>query len=426
MIKNRSAVLFLLCGILVSLTANATLTVTPITWNVIGLDSNNPAAASHLFPVGARVCSDAATTNVGVNFVFDSANANVNLRAGSLSSVVLPSIGAGQWAPASDTAPRYHITATDVSGTASTPTPRELYVEHLISQNRNSVTDVKVGPVGGPYTSVPAGGSMSLVVGGTYDIQLLGGTATQGYNQFEEFINFPNTIFQIQNVNTTYSADDSPFVPNPNNKLYADACLWQNDPNSPEYRACVGGDFKAGGNNVVTTYTVKIISGGGTNQSLGSLLYDFSGSSYHYNSDFGVSARIADVIDPTSANISKSFSPNPASVNGISALTITLTNPNGGTLGGYNFVDNLPANLVVANPSAATTSGCGTPTLTAKCGSGPLTLSHGTLAANSNCVIKVNVTPTATGSLVNTTNNLFVGTVDTTHNATATLARKSV
>jgi uncharacterized repeat protein (TIGR01451 family) len=433
MIKNRSAVLFLLCGILVSLTANATLTVTPITWNVIGLDSNNPAAGPHLFPVGARVCSDAATTNVGVNFVFDSANANVNLRAGSLSSVVLPSIGAGQCADAYfevdvtqtaaafDTARRYHITATDVSGTASTPTPRELYVEHLISQNRNSVTDVKVGPVGGPYTSVPAGGSMSLVVGGTYDIQLLGGTATQGYNQFEEFINFPNTIFQIQNVNTTYSADDSPFVPNPNNKLYADACLWQNDPNSPEYRACVGGDFKAGGNNVVTTYTVKIISGGGTNQSLGSLLYDFSGSSYHYNSDFGVSARIADVIDPTSANISKSFSPNPASVNGISALTITLTNPNGGTLGGYNFVDNLPANLVVANPSAATTSGCGTPTLTATSGSGTITFSNGTLAANSNCVIKVNVTPTATGSLVNTTNNLFVGTVDTTHNATATL-----
>src|SRR5436305_4172279 len=151
-----------LAVVLAPLAAHATLTVTPITWNVIGLDSNNPAAGPHLFPVGARVCSNAATTNVAVNFVFDSANANVNLRAGSLSSINLAAIGAGQCAdayfevdvtqtPAAfDTARRYPITATDVSGTASTPTPRELYVEHHISQPRDSVTNVKFGPVGGP------------------------------------------------------------------------------------------------------------------------------------------------------------------------------------------------------------------------------------------------------------------------------------
>jgi len=357
--------------------AAVTLTAAPVTWNVIGLDSNSPATGPHLFPVGARICSSVATTNVAVNFVFDTANANVNLRAGSLSSINLPAIGAGQCADAYfevdvtqiagafDTTRRYHITATDVSGTVSTVTPRELYVEHLISQNRNSVSDVKFGPVGcgagNTCTSVAAGGSMNLVVGNSYDIQIFGGTATQGYNQFEDFINFPNTIFQIQAVNTTYSADNSPYVPNPNDKLYADACLWQNDPNSPIYRACTGGDFKAGGNSVVTTYTLKIISGGGTSQTLGSLLYDFSGSSYHYNADFGVGARIANIIDPTSATISKSFNPSTTSINGISALTITLTNPNPGTLGGYNFVDNLPANLVVATPNGAATSGCGAP-----------------------------------------------------------------
>src|SRR5262249_42130264 len=177
-----------------------------------------------------------------------------------------------QTAAAYDTTRSYHITATDVSGTVSTPTPRELYVEHLISQNRNSITDVKFGPQGGPYTSVPSGGSMDLVVGNTYDIQLFGGTATQGYNQFEAFINLPTTIFQVLGVNTSYSADNSPYVPNPQNKLYADACQWQPDPNAPTYRSCVGGDFKAGGNNVVTTYTVKILSGGGTSQTLNTLL----------------------------------------------------------------------------------------------------------------------------------------------------------
>ena len=61
---------------------------------------------------------------------------------------------------------------------ATTPRPRELCVEHLISQNRNSVTTVNLNGV-----SVPPGGSMNLMVGNTYVIELNGGTATQGYEQ---------------------------------------------------------------------------------------------------------------------------------------------------------------------------------------------------------------------------------------------------
>src|SRR5204863_2417295 len=161
-------------GLFVPIFAHATLTVTPITWNVVGLDSNNPTSGPKDFPVGARVCSNVATTNVGVNWSWDSANANVNLRPGSLSTITLPSIGVGacadayfeievnQVVAAYDTKRRYHITATDGSGTALSPTPRELYVEHLISQNRNSITGVKLDGV-----SIPAGGSVTLVVGNT-------------------------------------------------------------------------------------------------------------------------------------------------------------------------------------------------------------------------------------------------------------------
>jgi hypothetical protein len=251
--------------------AATTLTVTPITWNIIGLDSNSPTTGPYRFPVGARVCSSVATTNVAVNWVWDSSNANINLRPGSLSSLTIASIAAGgcsdayfevevtQVAGAYDTMRRYHITATDTSGTASSPTPRELYVEHLISQNRNGITDVKLNSV-----SIPAGGTMSLMVGNTYTIELDGFTATQGYNQLESFINFPNTIFQILSVSTTYTADSNTTnVPNPNSTLYANACIWDSDPGSPNYRSCIGGDDKAGGT-VVTTYTVKIISGAGT------------------------------------------------------------------------------------------------------------------------------------------------------------------
>ena len=144
------------CLLATPLFAQATLTVTPLTWNVIGLDSNSPATGPKHFPVGARVCSNVATASITVNWVWDSPNANVNLRPGSLSSVTLPPLAAGACAdayfeveinqiPAAfNTTRRYHIAATDGSSSASTPLPRELYVEHLISQSRNSITGVKL------------------------------------------------------------------------------------------------------------------------------------------------------------------------------------------------------------------------------------------------------------------------------------------
>src|SRR6185369_15066781 len=129
------------CLVATPLFAQATLTVTPLTWNVIGLDSNSPAIGPKNFPVGARVCSNVASGSISVNWVWDSANANVNLRPGSLSSLTLPPLAAGACAdayfevevnriPAAfDTKRRYHIAATDGSSSGSTPVPRELYVE---------------------------------------------------------------------------------------------------------------------------------------------------------------------------------------------------------------------------------------------------------------------------------------------------------
>ncbi|HVE66631.1 MAG TPA: hypothetical protein VNC59_08620, partial [Thermoanaerobaculia bacterium] len=401
---------------------------------MVGLDSNSPAAGPNRFPVGARICSNVATTNVAVVWSWDSANANINLRPGSLSMITIPSIGAGgcadayfevevtQVAAAYDTTRRYHITATDSSGPASSPTPRELYVEHLISQNRNSTTGVRLDGV-----SVPPGGSMNLVVGNTYAIELDAATATQGYEQLEAFINFPNTIFQILSVSTTYSANTSIYVTSPNDKLYADACLWENDPNSPNYRSCVGVDGKSGGT-VVTTYTVRIISGGGTVQTLNSLIYDFSGSSFHYNSDFAAGARIVTIIDPSLVTISKRFAPDPTTIGGISRLTFTLSNPNAGSVTGLGFTDVFPTSpgaMVVANPPGAATAGCGTPTFAPAAGASSISFSSGTVAANSNCTVSVNVTVPVAGTYSNVSGRLFIGAVDTGNSASDTLTVNS-
>ena len=419
--------------------AGAALSVTPLTWNVIGLDSNTPASGPKYFPVGARVCSTTATVNVNTTLVWDSANANINLRAGSLSTLVFPSIAAGacadayfevevnQVAAAYDTARRYHVVATDGTGSALTPMPRELYVEHLISQSRNSITGAKLDGV-----PIPAGGSIGLVLGNTYTIELDSGTATQGYNQFEAFINFSNAIFQILSVSTSYSANNSPYVVGPapalSDKLYADACLWENNPGSPNYRSCVGGDYKTGGTDIKTTYVVKIVGGGGSAQTLTALLYDFSGSSYHYNSDFSVNSWIANIVDPTALTIAKAFSPTPTVAGGTSTLTFTIGNPNAAAVGGASFSDTLPTlsggQMVVATPATYSTAGCGAPTFTPVAGATSISFANGTIAANGSCTISVRVSvpvlPTS-GTYSNVSGNLFIGAADTGHSASATL-----
>ncbi len=438
---------FLLCGLTLAALlcgsapafAAASLSITPITWNIIGLDSNNVNVGPNHFPVGARVCNtgDAPATNVTSAFVWDSANPLINLRGGTLTNfnaTPVPSLAPAACtdfyyevevtrnAAAYDTTRRYHITATaDTLGTVSTPTPREVYVEHLVSQARNHVTDVKLNGV-----SVPNGGTMTLVVGQTYTIDLVGTTATNGYEQIESFINFPNTVFQVLSVSTTYTADTSPYVSSPDSKLYGDACLWENDPNSPYYRSCrdVG---KAGGG-VVVTYQIRILQVPGpplvNPQPLSTLLYDFSGSSYHYNDDFSTSSRFAAIVDPTTLTIAKNFSPDPTNVNGVSALTFTITNPNPAAVSGVSFSDVFPTSpgaMVVANPPAATTNGCGAATFAPVAGAGSISFSNGTVGANSSCTVKVNVTVPAAGTYTNTSNHLFVGAIDTGKLATDTL-----
>ena len=405
----------------INLNVAPSMTVTPLTWNVIGLDSNTPATGPNLFPVGARVCNTGVTGfgNVTAVFAWDSVNANINLRTGSLNPITLGTIAAGacadayfeveinKTAAAFGTARRFHITATDsVSlATGGTPLGRELFVERLISQNRNGVDSIKLNG-----TAIPAGGAMTLVVGNTYNIELAAHTATQGYNQLEGFINFPNTIFQTLAVTTTYSADTSPYVASPDDKLYANGCLWDDDPNSPNYKSCVGGDGKAGGT-VITTYTVKIVSGSGSSQTLSSLLYDFSGSSFHYNSDYSVGFRTANIVSPTAVTMSKTFTPRAISPGGTSTMTLTLTNPTTETFTGANFIDTFPAGMQVAATPGVTYSGCGpgafSPVPVA--GATSVSFANGTLAGNSSCTITVNVTAPA-GTYLNTTGNLFINT----------------
>src|SRR5205085_7487796 len=72
----RCACLLLFFGCFGLGTAYAGLTVTPVTLNVIGLDSNRVTDGPDTFQVGVRVCNTgvATVTNVTGTFVWDSSN----------------------------------------------------------------------------------------------------------------------------------------------------------------------------------------------------------------------------------------------------------------------------------------------------------------------------------------------------------------
>lgn len=179
------AIIWLLLGFAPAHQALATLTVSPLSWDIVGLDSNTPGTGPNHFPVGVQVCSDVNTTNVSVNFLWDPATATsyIYLTPGGSSSFTIDSITAGTCKPAYfeveinpiaasfDKSRLYHITATDVSGTVSSPTPRQIYVEYLISQNRNGVLQLGLSTDGVTY-SYSLGGTWNLQLGNTYYMQV--------------------------------------------------------------------------------------------------------------------------------------------------------------------------------------------------------------------------------------------------------------
>jgi hypothetical protein len=259
------------------------LTIAPLTFNVIGLDSNDVTAGPNTFPVGARVCntgSDAAT-DVAVTLAWASANPYIDLDGAPTRTFASLAPGACtdvQWqaivqraAAAYDSTRRFHITASALGFTGvRTPTPRELYVEHLISQNRNRVLSI-TGPA-------------EMTVGDTATLVLDASTAPGGYEQLETFLDLPASIFEFVSIDVDYSAPAGAT----NAQVYADACGWDHDPTSATYRTCVGPENYTGGKaggDMQLRYTIRAV-GAGT-AALSGVIYDQSGSSYHYNADYG-------------------------------------------------------------------------------------------------------------------------------------------
>ncbi|HYP25050.1 MAG TPA: DUF11 domain-containing protein, partial [Actinomycetota bacterium] len=394
--------------------AAATLTVTTTTWDIVGLDSNKPSVSNgrpNEFPVGAKVCNtgDAAATSVQTAFNWTTANANLSL-ANATTTRSLGTLAPGACAHATynvvinrnqqsfnSRTRGYQITATAAGGlTASTPANREVYVEKLVSQSRNSV----IGITGEACT----GGSCTVYRGQTYRFTLTSKTATQGYEQLETFVNFPDSIFEIQDIKTTYAAPARAR----NDKVYADACGWDAVTTSPTYRSCVGPTKftggKAGGNPITTVYTVKVVgTGSGT---LSGLVYDFSGSSFHYNADYGTGVNAVPFTAADAADLSLTKTHTGAFVRGgTGTYRLTVSNSGPATSGAVTITDTLPAGLTYRSFSGTgwSCSGCSSASQT-------VTLTRAGIATGASSFVDLPVDVGA-GAAASLTNNASVSQV---------------
>ncbi|MDT7689229.1 MAG: hypothetical protein QOE46_1988 [Acidobacteriota bacterium] len=328
----------LLCASGAARAAYAQLTIKTVTWDIIGLDSNNVNVGPNSFQVGSRVCNTGATTlnNVVGNFVWDTANAFINLSSSATNRARTLAAGAcvDFYYPVAVTRSNsaygatrsYHMTASaDGVGAVSTSTPRELYAEQLISQGRNTVLSIT-----GPST---------VSVGQTYQYTLNASTATQGYDQLEAFLDLPNIVFQVISIQTTYSAPSGAT----NDKFYADACGWNSVPGTANYRSCIGPVNWPGGKvggTLTSIYTVKILSGGAT--TAGALILDHSGSSYHYNNDYGGGSISITATDPA-LTIAKTASAATVTASGATiTYTLRATNAGSGAITLNDFIDTPP------------------------------------------------------------------------------------
>lgn len=359
--------------------AATTIKIEPITWDFVGLDSNKPESQGpNTYVVGARVCNVGGedALNVRVTFVKDGVDngyAFIRLQSGDTYTFDRIPADDGTTTPIRASAyifdtkangalykSKYQLTATPQycqdfyynfevtrtpaawntyqkyyieasasnAGTVRTERPRQSYIEKLISQARNEVYFFGCDPAGG---TAWATGNVTVQVGDTFTCQAKAKTAT-AYPQMSFTSDIPNVIFQVLNVNSTYSNPPGGV----NSTVYADGCGWVSDPTDPRYHLSPGAcssettfpnvysdqypylsppnEGNGGvGNDITTNYKIKVIAfpNGIPNPiKVSNVILDYSGSSYHYNADYGISPNVINITvanpNPTDLSVTKS------------------------------------------------------------------------------------------------------------------------
>lgn len=292
------------------------LNLTKGSWDTLGLDHNNVNVGPNQYLIQIRVRNDALTTanNVTANLTFTSTNPYIYLATNETPNKYIGDIAPGTTVDvfylvevsrntaAYLTSINYTVTVGGTNTGSADTINGTLYVEKLVSQNRNDVVSITVS------NPTPA-------IGDVIAVTVVSTTASATYNVVNlPLTNYNPAILQPLNVTVTYG-------PNTSNNVRLD---------SP------------GQTNFVSVWLFNVTGAGVTR--LFGLITDRSGSSYHYNSDFGenITIRAVEKADLAIAKAVDNATPN---IGDTVKFTLTVVNygPNNAT--GVYVVDRLPAGL---------------------------------------------------------------------------------
>ena len=326
-------------GVFPATRAATTISLTKGSWDIIGLDSNKPGPPKNegpnqfLIQIHVANTGTEPATNVMATFTWTSSNAYVNLHSsepasktiGTIPVEALPAergvrdafflIEVTRTAAAYDTSRSYTVTITGSNFPGPPTITGNLYVQHLVSQNRNSVTSVT------PLTLTP-------VVGEIFTVDVDSDTSTNYDRITTPVIGYDPSMVQPIGVVTTYGATTSYDI------LQIDA----------------------GGTVFQCHWTLRAVAVGAT--FLGPYIYDRTGSSYHYNKDYGQDRASIIVLAQADVTVLKSVNTPSPHVGDTISYTITASNAGPSTATGVTVTDVLPAglSLVSATPSVGTWS----------------------------------------------------------------------
>lgn len=337
------------------------LSIETITWNVVGLGSD-PNIGPRTFPVGARVCNsgDSPATGLIINYVWDDEiETYITLVSGS-TSFGLSSLAADRCAdfyfhiqvsettPITTSRPYYISVSSNELPRTDTPSNREIYVERLLPLDSLNV-ERPVGPT-------------QVYLHQVYTYVMQGNLSSNNYQQLENFIDFTSNKLRVLSVESSYQ-----FPPGTkNDKVYANACMWQDSTITTTYRTCGQPPFREPfprgviSGTLVTTYTVEVISTGTI--TLTGVLYGYSNGGYYYNSDYGLDKLVINAAAATPTPTSTSTST--PTVTNTSTKTPTVTRTPTGTLPTSTATPTITGTPYTLTPTRSPTGHTVTPTRT--------------------------------------------------------------
>lgn len=124
----------------------------------------------------------------------------------------------------------------------------------------------------------------------------------------------------------------------------------------------------------------------------------------------------------TAPTVTKTFSPGTIADYGTSTLTVTLTNPNTGSINGVEFTDTYPGGLTNFTPRTLTST-CGGGNPGTADGGTTLSLSDGTIPASGSCSVSVQVTASFPGTAGTSAIDNFTGAVTSSNALSGTSAK---